>query len=123
MNELQTHIETHAPGEGDPRSDSIVYIGVIGAILTAVTALLLAGLHYDRANYEFERKAASAVFSDTVKLANDQRAVLHQSYTWVDRANNVVAIPIERAMELTVQELNRRDPAKPAASSQTEDSP
>lgn len=120
MNELQTQIETHAPGEGDPRADSIVYIGVIGVILTAVSALLLAGLHYDRANYEFERKAASAVFADTIKLANDQRAVLHQSYTWVDRANNIVAIPIERAMELTIQDLNRKEPEKSSAKGEIE---
>lgn len=107
MNELDAHVENHDPGEGDPRSDTILYIGLIGAILTVVTALLLAGLHYSRAKYEFDRKAAGTEFKDTVDLAARQRSNLHKGYTWSDRANNVVTVPIERAMELTVAELNQ----------------
>jgi hypothetical protein len=30
------------------------------------------------------------------------------SYGWIDRQNGVVRLPIERAMELTVQELNAK---------------
>ncbi|MBL8879427.1 MAG: hypothetical protein JNG88_09940 [Phycisphaerales bacterium] len=107
MNELDAHVENHAPGEGDPRSDTIVYIGLIGAILTVASALYLAGLHYSGANFEFERKAAGVEFKDTIALATNQRGALHKGYTWADRANNVVTLPIERAMELTVTELNQ----------------
>lgn len=107
MNELDAHVENHAPGEGDPRTDSIFYIGIIGVILTAATAIALAGLHYSGANDEFERKAANVVFDDTVTLAAKQHAVLYQPYQWLDRANNTIAIPINRAMELTITDLNK----------------
>lgn len=41
-------------------------------------------------------------FKDVYQLKTEQRGVL-TSYGWVDRANGVVHIPIDRAMELTLQ--------------------
>lgn len=41
-------------------------------------------------------------FTDVYKLKSDQRSVLH-AYGWVDKANGVVHIPIERAMQLTLE--------------------
>ncbi|MGE0122222.1 MAG: hypothetical protein AB7U25_04720 [Vicinamibacterales bacterium] len=41
-------------------------------------------------------------FKDVYELKNSQREVLH-GYGWVDKASGVVHIPIERAMELTLQ--------------------
>jgi len=41
-------------------------------------------------------------FKDVLQLKTEQRAQLH-SYGWVDKANGVVHIPIERAMALTLQ--------------------
>ena len=41
-------------------------------------------------------------FKDVLQLKTDQRAVLH-GYGWVDKANGVVHIPIERAMALTIE--------------------
>ena len=41
-------------------------------------------------------------FKDVMQLKAEQRAVLN-SYGWVDKANGVVHIPIERAMSLTLQ--------------------
>ncbi len=41
-------------------------------------------------------------FRDVMQLKAEQRAQLH-SYGWIDKANGVVHIPIERAMALTLQ--------------------
>lgn len=41
-------------------------------------------------------------FKDVMQLKAEQRAQLH-SYGWIDKANGVVHIPIERAMALTLQ--------------------
>jgi hypothetical protein len=41
-------------------------------------------------------------FKDVFQLKTEQRSVLH-GYGWVDKANGVVHIPIEKAMELTLQ--------------------
>lgn len=41
-------------------------------------------------------------FKDVYVLKSEQRAVLH-GYGWIDKATGVVHIPIERAMELTLQ--------------------
>jgi len=52
-------------------------------------------------------------FKDVYQLKADQRTVLH-SYGWVDKANGVVHLPIERAMQLT---LERGLPARAGGSS------
>ena len=41
-------------------------------------------------------------FKDVYELKTEQRGAL-TSYGWIDKANGVVHIPIERAMELTLQ--------------------
>ena len=41
-------------------------------------------------------------FKDVFELKSAQRGVLH-SYGWVDKANGVVHIPIDRAMQLTLE--------------------
>ncbi len=41
-------------------------------------------------------------FKDVFQLKTEQRAQLH-GYGWVDKANGVVHIPIERAMTLTLE--------------------
>jgi hypothetical protein len=41
-------------------------------------------------------------FKDVFQLKSEQRGLLH-SYGWIDKANGVAHIPIDRAMELTLQ--------------------
>ncbi len=41
-------------------------------------------------------------FTDVLELKTHQRGVLH-GYGWIDKANGVVHIPIERAMALTLE--------------------
>lgn len=41
-------------------------------------------------------------FKDVMQLKGEQLDALH-GYGWIDKANGVVHIPIERAMELTIQ--------------------
>jgi hypothetical protein len=51
-------------------------------------------------------------FKDVYQLKNDQRGALN-SYGWVDKANGVVHIPVDRAMQLRLQ---RGMPARPDGS-------
>lgn len=54
------------------------------------------------------RKAALAELR-----AKEQKQVA--AYAWIDQGKGVVQLPIERAMELTVQELKAKQPAQPAS--------
>jgi hypothetical protein len=54
------------------------------------------------------RKAALAELR-----AAEQKQV--SNYAWIDQAKGVVQLPIERAMELTVQELKAKQPAQPTS--------
>lgn len=92
----------------DPNSTLTVLVGVIGAlVLFAVIALLQAFL-YRSEKGESARKNAVQSPDELALLRAEQQEIL-ASYRWVDQPKGVVAIPIERAMELVV-----RDPAPPA---------
>lgn len=61
-------------------------------------------------------------FKDVMQLKGDQRALLH-SYGWLDKANGVVHIPIERAMSLTLERgLPARDGGSNAPTMVVQDS-
>ena len=61
-------------------------------------------------------------FKDVMQLKADQLAVLH-GYGWIDKANGVVHIPIERAMSLTIARgLPAREGGSAAPSMTVQDS-
>lgn len=80
-------------------------IGFLGAVITVAAILALQVLYYVVAEQLTEERVVRAptTHSDT-QLAG--QAVQLTRYDWIDREKKQVMIPIDRAMELVVQELS-----------------
>lgn len=114
------------PGAGYEHTDVDPSVGYRFALWLSVAMVLSAGLVYGiflffgrqaKAHDEAARTYPLAVgqsqeppapqlqtqpFKDVWQLKNEQRGTLN-SYGWLDKANGVVHIPIERAMALTLE--------------------
>ncbi|MDQ3023176.1 MAG: hypothetical protein M3R04_02130 [bacterium] len=105
--------QQHQPDAWEPGSDadihvsSIVFIGVIGAVMTLVIVLLLKALYYQTLNAEVVRKQGKTVDVTLSDLRSSQLLQLHE-YRWVDARAGQVGIPIDKAMELVVAEQGLR---------------
>jgi hypothetical protein len=82
----------------------ITGIGVISVAVTVATIFAVQAIYVRYTNAELERKVVQvpAATSDS-KLA-EQEAKLSR-YSWVDRSKGVTTIPVERAMQLVVREM------------------
>jgi hypothetical protein len=91
----------------------VVFVGLLSVIVTADVVVGLEALYYWQLN---RIEASDDLYQRPAKvetMLTAQRAQL-ADYRVVDAKKNVVAIPIGRAMDLTVSELSRRgSPAIP----------
>lgn len=88
----------------DPNAQWTILIGIVGAILTFAIIVALQVLFHRVANDEMTRKKA-APNEDLVRIRTAQLEHLN-SYRYLDQAAGRVAIPIDRAKELVLVELN-----------------
>jgi hypothetical protein len=91
------------PEERDPKSSTTLIVGAVGVILLAVVIILLQVLFYRTTEAERWRKVVSQQPEELRQVQAEQLDQLN-SYRWIDEQNGVVAIPIDRAMELVVRE-------------------
>jgi hypothetical protein len=91
--------------QDDPSTIPIVVIGLVGALLVLLMVIVLETLYYAAQRQEEYRKMVAPPAEELSHLRADQQERLN-SYRWVDQAKGVVAIPIERAMELETRSLN-----------------
>jgi hypothetical protein len=96
----------------DPDASATIAFGIVGAILVFVIIVALQALFYRTQNEEFKRKMIAQAPEELSRLVAEQRERLG-GYRWVNEKVGIAAIPIDRAMELTIRELNR---ARAAAS-------
>jgi hypothetical protein len=94
--------ERHEPATDAPDPDALTTatVGIVGAI---------------RSHDEFQRKIGDVAPAEIRTLRAAQLTRLHKT-GWVDKKNGIVAIPIEKAMELLVADPNPAAPvvgAKP----------
>lgn len=125
------------PGAGYEHTDIDPSIGYRFAVWLFVAVLAGAGIVYGVFSYFEGQRAAynqavqqfplavgqqkeppaprlqTQPFKDVYLLRQAENAQL-ESYGWVDKANGVVRIPIERAMELTMQRGLAARPSAPA---------
>ena len=94
-----THVE-----ESEPDAFQIMFIGALGAILLVVSVFVVQGFYERRRHYEFERKIVAETPRD-LKDAREQQLAKFQP-RWIDREHGIVALPIERAMELVASSPN-----------------
>jgi hypothetical protein len=103
MSEHEHSAAGTAPEERDPKTWSTLVVGAVGIIMLAVVILLLEVLFHRTTEAERWRKVVSQQPEELRRVQAEQLDRLN-SYRWIDEQNGVVAIPIERAMELVVQE-------------------
>lgn len=89
----------------------ITTIGIISVVLTIVSVIGVQALYYNYANAEVSRKVVEAPTYDADSKFAEQIAKISR-YSWVNRQEETVTIPIDRAMRLVVQEKLKQQSAK-----------
>jgi hypothetical protein len=100
-------------GNPDPSTSRTVLVGFIGTIILFVVIVALQALFYTEEKREFERKVLNQVPEELASLRAKQVENLN-AYRWVEKASGVVAIPIDRAMQIIVSEANQLPAAIPS---------
>ena len=85
----------------------IAVTGVVAAVATFVLIVALQAL-YLTLDRDQQREAAQNAIDASESLMAEQQSRLNQ-YGWIDRQNDVVSIPIDRAIRLTAAELRMQD--------------
>lgn len=109
-----------ADADSDPNTPRTVLVGFVGTVLLFAIIVTLQTLFYNVEKKEFQRKVVNEVPEELASLKARQIENLH-SYRWVDKASGVVAIPIDRAIELVVRDAS--NPADPSISTATQTQP
>jgi hypothetical protein len=91
----------------DVSNQNITVIGLCGAVGTFVIIIGLQAMYHNFELREFERKVVKAPTIGPESFLSDQRNRLN-TYGWVDREKQIVAIPIEEAMALTVNRESQK---------------
>ena len=89
----------------DPKALSIIFGGLVGAVGVFLVVILLQIVFFRMQEMETAKKVVSMAPEELATMRAQQQANLN-GYGWVDESAGVVRIPIERAMELTVQDIN-----------------
>ena len=87
----------------DPNVPASAIVGIVSAIVLFVIIVLLQGLFYAMQADELERKVYSQTSEELRALDADQLKRLN-SYGWVSEPDGIAHIPIDRAMDLVLQE-------------------
>ena len=83
----------------------IAWVGFLGALVTFVVILAMQVLYYSAVDQETEQKVIQAPTTQSDTMLAEQ-AVKLTRYGWIDREKQQVTIPIDRAMEVVVNELS-----------------
>lgn len=90
----------------DVRAAPMVIVGIVGAILLFAVIVGLSALFLSVQQSEEEKKAQSQGPGELRRLRAEQIQSLSE-YRWVDAENGIVAVPIDRAMDLVVREARQ----------------
>lgn len=88
----------------DVKTPTIALVGVVGAIALVAIVFILQVIYYHVEAAQVKAKDVDQPVVELQKNIQAQQAKLVE-YRWVDRAKGVVAIPIDRAMVLVVDEM------------------
>jgi hypothetical protein len=87
----------------DPRTGTTLFAGAISVILLVVIVLCIETLYRVTVEREEQRKLIEREPVERLRIEAEQHARLAE-YRWVDRERGIVAIPIERAIDLVLAE-------------------
>jgi hypothetical protein len=97
----------------DVDSQLIITIGAVSGFLLIVLAIGLQAWFASEEEAELTTKSASAVNYQLADLRNQQQSNL-TTYRWVDRDKQIVAIPIDEAEKLLLQNNGKLPATQPA---------
>jgi hypothetical protein len=89
----------------DLNTPMIALVGFLGMLLTFITILVLEIVYYSSANRQDAQKIVNVPTTTSNSLLAEQEVKLTR-YGWINRDEKQVAVPIERAMQLVVDELS-----------------
>ena len=88
------------------RASPIVIVGIVGCVLVFVIIVALSALFIHVENEEIAKKTAGQAPSD-LRLAENEQQVILTEYRWIDKEKGIVRIPIDRAIDLMLQEAGK----------------
>lgn len=88
----------------------VATVTVVGAVLTLSIALALTALVRNEASSHSNEVGAFADLGTVARLKAEQQAKLEQGPTWAKKEDGLVALPIDRAMQLVTADI-RKNPA------------
>lgn len=99
------------------------WLGVV-VLFAIFGVLVLATIGPSPRGNDYEQKRAK-VREEKLKALREEEAKTLGGYGWVDKAKGSVRLPIERAMELTIADLGKKQPTKagPIATPAVQESP
>jgi len=103
------------PEYDDVKSETVALVGLIVAILTFALVILVMVVYYQASARERYEKQIRQAPEELATVTATQQARLAE-YRWVDQPKGVVAIPIDRAMDLVVAAQSAKRDGKPAHS-------
>ncbi len=89
--------------ESDPDAFSTITIGIVSVLLLVVVIVAVEAMFAQQAQAEFERKVVAESPEEIRSLRAAQLGQI-SGYRVVDPKAGVVAVPIDRAMELVIEE-------------------
>ena len=91
----------------DPNVPVSVVVAIISAVLLFVIIIGLQAVYFSMQGTELDKKVLSRS-NDALESVRAEQLEQLNSYGWVSQPEGVVHIPIDRAMELVVQEYQAR---------------
>ncbi len=89
----------------DLNTPMIALVGFLGMLLTFIVIVALQVLYYTTANRRDDQKIVNVPTTSSNSALAEQEVKLTR-YGWINRDEKQVAVPIERAMQLVVDELS-----------------
>jgi len=90
----------------DPQAASSLFLGALGILVVILAVVSLRGVFYGMEEAEWASKNLPGLGEEAGLLRRSQQSRL-QSYARSEREKGVLIVPIERAMELVVEEYGR----------------
>lgn len=99
----------------EPKTSLIAFLLVSSCIFVVAVCAFLAWMFSVTKDAEVGRKLNQATYSDLQELHKSEDSKLG-SYQYIDKEKGIVRIPVERAMQLMVEEAKNKPVASPAIS-------
>lgn len=96
-------MKTAPAGGAEPDIPSVILIGVILALVVVISIFGVEAAYYYLAARENEVKVVGTTNPELARYRDEQDSRLN-TWRWVDKEKGLVAMPIERAMALEVEE-------------------